>query len=252
MLRIKYNGAEHPLVDSYITSAGEVVLKVPKLKGITFIEVRADLHSSEDIMQLLIVSAALTKAYFTVEKILEIPYFPYSKGNKGLLFKDMLTKLTNFKEIHTWDVRNEELITYSKFKNRDLVRIILRTKLSDYFIDINPTLVIPNEQASKAVIKLAEYFNLKTVQAHNVAGGIIVDSGFEDKDCVIIDNICDDGKSIIQLVKKLKEAKSIELYVTHGIFAKTIRPLLACGIEHIYTTNSFEQAKSPFITVLEG
>jgi ribose-phosphate pyrophosphokinase len=42
------------------------------------------------------------------------------------------------------------------------------------------------------------------------------------KTVLIIDDICDGGKTFLELGKKLKElgAKSVLLHVTHGIFSK--------------------------------
>ncbi len=62
------------------------------------------------------------------------------------------------------------------------------------------------------------------------------------KYCVIVDDICDGGRTFIELAKTLKEggAQRVVLYVTHGIFSKGIYPLEKY-IDEVYTTNSFPQ-----------
>jgi len=49
---------------------------------------------------------------------------------------------------------------------------------------------------------------------------------YQGKRCVIVDDICDGGGTFLPLAKALKDkgAASVELYVTHGIFAKGLEP----------------------------
>ncbi len=67
----------------------------------------------------------------------------------------------------------------------------------------------------------------------------------EGYDCFIVDDICDGGRTFIELAKTLKEkgAEKIYLYITHGIFSNGFGDL-STYFEHIYTTNSFP-AKGP-------
>jgi ribose-phosphate pyrophosphokinase len=60
------------------------------------------------------------------------------------------------------------------------------------------------------------------------------------KDLLIVDDICDGGGTFIGLAGKLRYegAKSISLYVSHGIFSRGIEILFDCGIEMVYTTDS--------------
>lgn len=59
------------------------------------------------------------------------------------------------------------------------------------------------------------------------------------KVCLILDDICDGGATFIGLAQKLKEAgaKSVFLYVSHGIFNKALKELDK-HFERIYTTDS--------------
>jgi ribose-phosphate pyrophosphokinase len=60
----------------------------------------------------------------------------------------------------------------------------------------------------------------------------------EGKNVLIIDDICDGGMTFIILAKSLLEAgsKSVNLYVTHGIFSKGLKPLKEAGIGRIFTS----------------
>lgn len=57
------------------------------------------------------------------------------------------------------------------------------------------------------------------------------------RDVLIIDDICDGGATFIAVTKALKEkgAKSVELFVSHGIFSKGTRVLFEAGISRIFT-----------------
>lgn len=72
------------------------------------------------------------------------------------------------------------------------------------------------------------------------------------QDCVIVDDICDGGRTFIELAKALKGegAKSVTLYVTHGIFSQGI-DVLKPHIDRIYTTNSFPNVQTDYLFVKE-
>lgn len=67
-----------------------------------------------------------------------------------------------------------------------------------------------------------------------------------NKTLIVIDDICDGGKTFIELAKAAKatghKGKMI-LVVTHGIFSKTPQPILEY-YDQIYTTNSYQEFDS--------
>jgi len=72
------------------------------------------------------------------------------------------------------------------------------------------------------------------------------------KDLIIIDDICDGGRTFIALSEELKKngARDIYLYVTHGIFSNGFDSLRE-NIKHIFVYipfNSIEE--TDFVTVL--
>jgi ribose-phosphate pyrophosphokinase len=54
---------------------------------------------------------------------------------------------------------------------------------------------------------------------------------------LIVDDICDGGATFVLLAHKLLELgiKEVNLFVTHGIFSKGLRPLYDAGIKRIFT-----------------
>jgi len=61
--------------------------------------------------------------------------------------------------------------------------------------------------------------------------------GCEDKIVLIVDDICDGGKTFEILAKDLFAggAENVHLFVTHGLFSKGLRPLRRAGIDMIFT-----------------
>lgn len=58
-----------------------------------------------------------------------------------------------------------------------------------------------------------------------------------DKQVLIVDDICDGGKTFEILSNDLLQngAKSVNLFVTHGLFSKGLKPLYEAGIDRIFT-----------------
>ncbi|ANT42454.1 ribose-phosphate pyrophosphokinase [Salmonella phage BPS15Q2] len=104
------------------------------------------------------------------------------------------------------------------------------------------------KEVDKPYITMSKVRNLKTGE---ITGMRILDAvDLTDKTVMILDDICDGGRTFIEAAKHLREAgaKRVELYVTHGIFSKGVENLLDNGIDHIYTTNSLGEAKDRGLT----
>jgi ribose-phosphate pyrophosphokinase len=66
------------------------------------------------------------------------------------------------------------------------------------------------------------------------------------KNVLIVDDICDGGMTFKILAKDLlaSGAKSVVLFVTHGIFSKGVRTLLEAGIQRVFTQDGEKSARS--------
>ena len=62
---------------------------------------------------------------------------------------------------------------------------------------------------------------------------------------LIVDDLCDAGGTFIGSAQVLRDAgaRSVSLYVTHGVFSKGVENLLNNGIDAIYTTTSFASSE---------
>lgn len=91
---------------------------------------------------------------------------------------------------------------------------------------------------------VAEYAILskkRDVASGNLTGFALVAGDVKGRDVLIVDDLCDAGGTFIGSAQVLRDAgaRSIRLYVTHGIFSKGVEHLFANGIDALYTTTSF-------------
>lgn len=118
-------------------------------------------------------------------------------------------------------------------------------------------LVSPDAGANKKVLKFAKVRGFKTVvradKERDVATGEILGTAvysghIGERDFLIIDDICDGGRTFIELAKALRPltAGKIYLYVSHGIFSKGAEVFEGL-IDGIYTANLMGE-KHPLIT----
>tara|TARA_R110000782_G_scaffold80877_1_gene160060 strand:+ start:37 stop:996 length:960 start_codon:yes stop_codon:yes gene_type:complete len=161
--------------------------------------------------------------------VLEACLNNFKKGNNYSLVRSALNRITNPK--HT--------------QKQSLVNFIDKDLLQQF------VLVSPDAGAYKKIFDVAKEFNIdKIITANKVrdlqSGNIIrtevptLDQ-HEKLKYVIIDDICDGGKTFIELAKAIKMSRptaQIYLIVTHGIFSKGFDELNKY-IEGIYCTNSY-------------
>ena len=109
-------------------------------------------------------------------------------------------------------------------------------------------IVIPDKGAGNRVLAMTDGTDFTVTSCskeRDLATGKL--SGFvvhdpdevKGKRCLIIDDICDGGGTFVGLAKVLRAAgaKSVDLFVTHGIFSKG---RVLEGIDEIYSTDSFQ------------
>jgi ribose-phosphate pyrophosphokinase len=108
--------------------------------------------------------------------------------------------------------------------------------------------VIPDKGATLRVMELAgtrswvhQCYKTRDPQTGALNSFQVPGEGLKGRDLLIIDDICDGGGTFVGLAKLLKkaEAKSVNLFVTHGIFSKGLEALE--GIDKIFTTDSYSQ-----------
>lgn len=107
----------------------------------------------------------------------------------------------------------------------------------------NPVIVAPDAGARKKAQKVADRYGFRIVEAgkvRDVRDGKITGTTVHDDvtglPCIIVDDICDGGRTFVPLAAALKEkgASQVILYVTHGIFSNGKQFLLDSGIDQVH------------------
>ena len=193
--------------------------------------VNADLQNSDDIMEMLLVCNALKRLGYRRLKLV-IPYVPYARQdrvcNEGEAFSlEVMCDLINSlgaASVTIYDPHSD--VTTALIDNVHVVEQHELISMREHFEGY--VLICPDAGAEKKIQKFKKPYIMATKIRNPVTGEIERTHVYADDDelvgwpCIIVDDICDGGRTFIELGKILKEkgASRVELYVTHGIFSK--------------------------------
>jgi len=263
---IAYKGKENQPVelsyDCFTFSGGEEhvrFLNKPD-QTVNLIQITIRLTSSSELMKLIIAVDALKRLFGSrLSMELMCPYFPYARQDRvcvegEALGASVMAKLLNtlaFDKVTIWDAHSE--VTPALIDNvvNTVQEVIIERcpTLATILKSKAITLISPDAGATKKTQNVAKYFGggIEVLQAEKVrdlSTGAITHTDLHGdvagKDVLIVDDICDGGRTFLELAKVLKQkgSNSISLFVTHGIFSKGLA-VFDGFIDNIYTTDSF-------------
>lgn len=117
----------------------------------------------------------------------------------------------------------------------------------------NPVLVSPDAGAYKTTHEIAEKLNADIIPSNKVRVDgipkIKIQGDVHQKDCLIVDDLADGGRTFKLLADELKimGAKHVFLYVTHAQFNYGFNELKE-SINHVFCTNSYKDIDDDFVT----
>lgn len=214
----------------------------------------------------LLVNALRAEFPESVHFDLDLPYIPYSRQDRvcavgdafGLkVFADQLNSL-NFRYVIIFDAHSDvSPALINNCINREVKNLFV---LNPEFISKYSHLVAPDAGAYKKVNSIASHFNLPVIPAlktRDTATGrlsntVVVTEGVEKPTrLLVIDDLVDAGGTFLALGAKLKQAfphTPIDLYVSHGIFAKGLN-----GLDKYYASIYCHNLFTPIdgVTILE-
>lgn len=215
------------------------------------------LNSSDDIMTLCLAVDALR--YMGVGYIEAfIPYVPYARQDRVMvpgepLSIKVLAGIINqlqLDKVYVFDAHSEVSVALLNncynVLNHDMVKQFLKQfGLTEY------VLVSPDLGAYKKVDKLAQKLEYKGhiatgIKIRDLATGQIIKSDvntddLKGKPCVVVDDICDGGRTFTELATALKAKGAGDLYfiVSHGVFSHdALDNLKAAGYKQVGASNS--------------
>ncbi len=211
--------------ETFVFSGGEVHVRVVECHPQPHI--KAIIYNSEDIMTLLMLCDAIKRTGRTIHR-LDIPYLPYARQDRvcnvgeALSIKVMADLINSIgaKQVCVTDVHSD--VSLALIKN---VHNYPAEALGLMEVIGNKLVICPDAGAEKRILKLKRPYVMATKVRDPMTGDIKetrIYGDVKDKECIIVDDICDGGKTFIELAKVLLNsgASSVDLYVTHGIFSK--------------------------------
>lgn len=229
---------------------------------VELVTVVASIQSSDEIMQLLLLTDALRRMYYNAKINLRLGYVPYGRQDRvcnegeslSISVFAALINSQNYNQVMIFDPHSD--VTPALF-NR--VVVVKQDEVYDEVIgsrfDLNQILVAPDVGAAKKSSCIGAMHLMPVVYANktrDLSNGNIVDLTFsgdvEGKDVIVVDDICDKGGTFIVLGEKLKKAGAvrISLFITHGMFNAGTKCLTDI-YDEIYTTNTYHQDREGLV-----
>lgn len=221
------------------------------------VRINTRLNSSDDIMTLCLAVDALRTMFVNYIEVF-IPYTPYARQDRVMVpgeplsikvFAGIINSL-NLNKVIVFDAHSEVspalLNNCQNIPNHEMVKYFLKEfKLSDF------VLVSPDLGAYKKIDKLASKIEYKGqiatgIKIRDLATGQIIKSDvitddLKGKACVVVDDICDGGRTFIELASALKSKNAGDLFfiASHGVFShNAVDRLKEAGYKNVGSSNS--------------
>lgn len=248
---IKYKISKFPDGQQSIT------LDKPQItQRMSMILLKSRLNSFKDLE--LIITANQCLREFGIEDVnLYVPYFlggrsdrKFGEGQTNYL-KNVICPIINsqkFNKVVVMDPHSDVLEAcldnFVKIGNFELVQFAL-----DSINDKNLTLISPDAGALKKIFDVAVKFQIENVvtasKVRDMKTGDIIRTELPTMNLdginhiVIIDDICDGGRTFVELARAIREITNLPIYlvVTHGVFSAGFNELQK-HFTNIFTTNS--------------
>lgn len=258
-IRIRHN-LDNYGTRSFAFPGGELQVQIPglpeRLAG--DISVLARLQSAADLIRLLLTTEILHRSHCGAKRLV-IPYFPYARQDRVMQPGEAFSLKAVVRLLN--DLGNDEVVVCDPHSDVtaalvENIRVVPQVELvawhpalPDLFRDSSPVIVSPDAGAAKKAFAVARHFGRPLVTASKVRDaktGEITDTRLDasyvtgDWTALIVDDICDGGRTFVELAKVLRQhgATRVYLYVTHGIFSKGLGVFDGL-IDAVYTTDSF-------------
>lgn len=245
---IKFPGGE----TNVDINSGSVSYQHLEANSATEVLLHARLKSGDDVMAMLLAKDAIERVYIHAKVSLFMPYIPYARQDRVCVAGEALSikvfaSLINSADFHNVIVTDAHSPTAVALINRciayDQFDVFAQIK-QDW---MNWTIVAPDMGAAKKCEDFAKrvgaegvvYFNkARDLNTGKILSIDLIGEKPVDKNLLILDDICDGGRTFVGMLPALQGNKRIDLAVTHGIFSAGV-DVLTSAFDTVYTTNSW-------------
>lgn len=230
------------------------------------VKISSRLNTFQDLELIICAVAAIRNIKPNKQIALYVPYFIGARSDRKFVdggvnyLKQVICPIINSLKFDTVlvldphsDVLEACLNNYEKIDNHMIVKYSLTEIDNKRDAQERICLVSPDAGAYKKIFDVAKKFEIQNVvtaskvrdmrtskilstEIPNLPGSV-----GDDMKYVIIDDICDGGRTFIELAKAIKAQRAdakVYLVVTHGIFSAGLKELNK-HFERIFTTNSY-------------
>lgn len=254
-------------------SGGEIQVKLEpnKWELLDKLNIYAHVTNSDEVMELLLLTDALRRYNRSAQIGLMLPYLPYARQDRVCapgealalrVFTDLINS-QNYAYVRVYDVHSTV--------SQALLNNVTNSTVSEIWVSygsqlplLDSVLVAPDSGSLKKVEDLSKTFSrkmpmvradkLRDVNTGEITETVVYSKHIGKKDFFIVDDICDGGRTFIELAKVLRPLTDgkIYLYVTHGIFSKGLEVFEGL-IDTIYTAYPFPNVdiSNPILKVLK-
>ncbi|MBP1205525.1 ribose-phosphate pyrophosphokinase [Duganella sp. 1411] len=258
-----FAGGESQVVlpDAFIAEAGSVAS----------VRINAWLRTADAVMQLLLLTDAVRRVMPNVPLHLNMPYVPYARQDRvcnpgEALSAKVFCNLINAQAYASVVIADPHSDVVPALLDRVSVvdaAVMLAEVLRQPAFARGVTLLAPDAGARKRVQQLAKKLDVEHIAfADKVRdtktgriSGTSVSSDLPHLPILVVDDICDGGRTFVELGKALAEVSSQPryLYVTHGIFSKGFEEL-NLYYQRIFTAYNWNQSSlnDKLTTITQG
>ena len=265
-MRLSLTIADQPVpLRCFAFPGGEIQVRIEGPPGpVETVRIRADLADADTLMALLLLTDAVRRHYGDPVIDLVCPYLPYARQDRvahpgEALSAAVACRLLNaqgYRSVEVWDAHSDVSLA--------LLDRVRHRPASDFAVPVvgpRDVIVAPDQGAVKRAAACARLAGAALVHAEKtrdadtgaITGTIVHSAPLGDRDVLIVDDICDGGRTFTELARALRPLTTgqVKLYVTHGIFSAGF-DALAAVIDRIYVANPFPSDLPGFVRTVQG
>ena len=263
-----------PRVFTFAGGESQVVLPdafIAEAASVASVRINAWLRTADAVMQLLLLTDAVRRVMPNVPLHLNMPYVPYARQDRvcnpgEALSAKVFCNLINAQAYASVVIADPHSDVVPALLDRVSVvdaSVMLAEVLRQPAFARGVTLLAPDAGARKRVQQLAKKLDVEHIAfADKVRdtktgriSGTSVSSDLPHLPILVVDDICDGGRTFVELGKALAEVSSQPryLYVTHGIFSKGFEEL-NLYYQRIFTAYNWNQSSlnDKLTTITQG